>query len=104
MDAATKKKIDDIWLNSYEGAWCKAVAKDDEAAAEKALQDEYDAGYDFSEMLARELADKMTKYLKNMDDLDDYLRLLDAEDPDLVEVFIVRSCLYDVLFDRLYGK
>ena len=104
MDAATKKKIDDIWLNSYEGAWCKAVAKDDEAAAEKALQEEYDAGYFSTEMLSKELADKMTDYLKNLDDLDDYLRLLDAENPDLVEVFIVRSCLYDELFDRLYGK
>ena len=104
MDAATKKKIDDIWLNSYEGDWCKAVAKNDEAAAEKASQASFDAGYFYMGMLSKELADKMTEYLKNMDDLDDYLRLLDEEDPDLVEVFIVRSCLYDVLFNKLNGK
>lgn len=65
MDAVTKKEIDDIWLNSYKGAWCKAVAKNDVEAAGKALQDEYNADYFSTEMLSRELADKMTEYLKN---------------------------------------
>ena len=104
MDAATKKKIDDIWLNSYEGVWCKAVAKNDVEAAGKALQEEYDAGYFPTEMLSKALADKMTAYPKTLDELNDYLRLSDAWTPDRVEIFTVRSCLYDELFDRLYGK
>lgn len=96
MNGELKQKIDNIWMQSDFGKWCEAVAKNDMQTAERISRQVLDSGYPRMEVLEDELADKLAGMMKSASDMDEYLRLLEKENSELVEVLIRQELFYMV--------
>lgn len=96
MNKELKKKIDNAWIQSDFGKWCKAVAKNDIRTADSILKQIFDLGYPMMEILEEELAGNIASMMNSEADIDEYLQLWEDENSELVEVLIQQE-LFDMV-------
>lgn len=96
MEKKLKEKIDSIWMNSDFGKWCIAVSKGDKEKADEIENKAFNAGYVVFSMLEDELVPKIAEALQKEEDVDEYLQMLECENPELVDVLIKSELFYDV--------
>lgn len=103
MDKERKKEIDDLWMNTDYGKYVLLAASEKYDEANKILEkitNEWPFSYDEVE---KEISRKIADELKNEAEFDDYMRLLDDENYDLVEFMISHDTL-GYVYDFLKGK
>lgn len=103
MDKERKKEIDDLWMNTDYGKYVLLAASEKYDEANKILEkitNERPFSYDEVE---KEISRKIADELKNEAEFDDYMRLLDDENYDLVEFMIAHDTL-GYVYDFLKGK
>ena len=91
-----KEKIDNAWLRSDYGEWCVAVANNDEKKANEIRERVFNSKYLFLSTLEDELAYKLAELFDSEAEVEEYLRMLDRENPELVGVLIRTELFYDV--------
>lgn len=100
MNEGLKKKIDSVWLESDYGKWCEAIAKNEVQKADTISKQIFDSGYPMIEILEDELAGKLAGLINSEAEIDEYLRLLEKENSDLVGV-IIQHELFDKVSKRI---
>ena len=100
MTKAKKERIDKMWMETEYGKWILASASGKEKEAEelkKKLTEKYPWVMDF---IDDEMSAKIAEQFKTFDEYNEYLRMLDEENYDLVE-FMIAADIFGAIYKIL---
>lgn len=103
MDKVRKKKIDNLWMNTDYGKYVLLAASEKYDEANKILEEIISKPPFSRNEVEKEISRKIAKELKNEAEFDDYMRLLDDENYELVG-FMVSHDTFGYVYDLLKGK
>ena len=103
MDNKRKKYIDDLWKHTEYGQWVMLSAKGKTKKADD-LAEKIIVNFPFSlDAIEADLSTEIAKAIDDESEFDDYMKMLDEEDSDLVEFMILHDTfgkVYDLLKDK----
>ena len=102
MIKAKKELIDKLWMETEYGQWLLASASGNKEKADeliKAIKSKYP--WDIN-IVDKELCRKIAEHLESIEEYEDYLKLLDDENYELVG-FIIAFDAFGSIYDILKG-
>lgn len=100
MEKSKKELIDSLWMKTEYGKWLFASASGNKAKADE-LAKKMKSNYPWSmDTIDKEISEKIAEHLANVDEFDDYLKMLDKENYNLVDFMIAADAfgkVYDIL-------
>lgn len=99
MTKAKKEFIDSLWMHTEYGQWLFAVASENQNKADE-LAEKMNSYPRSIEAIDKELSKKIAEHLENWNEFDEYLKMLDDENYNLVEFMIAVDAfgkVYDIL-------
>lgn len=101
MDKSRKEYIDSLWFHTKLYKWLTLMSSGNMEEAHNFLEDLFQKGYfEPAEQIEEEGCDAILKEIGDFSEFEDYLKLLDKENYDLVDVIITRGA-FDGIYEAL---
>lgn len=100
MDKAKKRKIDEIWMNDDFGRYVLNAASGNLKEAQNAFEALIDQPWKSFSEINKQYSKRIAIELNSAKEFDEYLRLLDAENYDLVG-FIISHNIFGYVYDLI---
>ena len=103
MTTERKKYIDNLWMNTDYGKWIFAATSKQETEAKNLIKKMCSTFPFHVDQIDQNLSKKIANEIKSMDEWNEYLKLLDEENANLMD-FIISCGIFETVDNILLSK